>query len=186
MNTLNRKQNPFRRYGHIASGLVLTALLASSASLVNADPRGPSADGARHANAQHQRARMENQRRMKEGTRTVTHTRPDGATATRTTTVDVDRDTQTRTRTVEGERFDGGTYSSSDVMQRTDTGFTRDSSRTNSEGVTVSRSVVATVDKEAGTMHKEITVVDKNGETHTKTVDRTRGDQGGTAEGSAE
>ncbi|GAB1258850.1 hypothetical protein NBRC116494_33520 [Aurantivibrio plasticivorans] len=179
MNKPNNQYPHFRQYIHLATGLALTAVLACGVTVANAESRGPSADGARHANVQQHRARMaeqHRQRKMREGTRTITRTRPDGATATRTTTVDIDQESQTRTRTTEGERFDGSTYSSSDVMQRSEDGFTRESTRTNAEGVTTSRNVVATIDKEAGTLHKEITVVDKDGETHTRVIDRSRGD----------
>lgn len=100
--------------------------------------------------------------------------RADGATASRTTTVANDPDNQTRTRLVNGVNFQGETYSGQAVTQRTESGYTRESSATNAEGKTLSRSVNASIDREAGSITKDVSVTGPNGETRSHTVVKTR------------
>ncbi len=109
--------------------------------------------------------------------RATTTTRPDGQTATRNLVVDNNRDTGTRTKTMSGTNFNGGSFSGQTVTQKTDTGFTRDSTRTNANGKTASRHVEAIVDRDAGTLSKNIIVTKPNGETSTTSVVKTRTDK---------
>ena len=108
--------------------------------------------------------------------RTTTSTRADGKTATRQESVEYNKETETRTKTLSGTNFNGGSYSGQTVTQKTDTGFTRDSTKTNAQGKTASLHVDATVDKAAGTVSKNITTTKPNGETSTVTVVKTRTD----------
>ncbi len=109
--------------------------------------------------------------------RTSTATRPDGKTATRNLSVENNKDTGTRTKTISGTNFNGGSYSGQKVTQKTDSGYTRDASFTNAQGKTASRHVEATLDKDAGTVTKNITATHPNGETTTTTVVKTRTDK---------
>lgn len=97
-------------------------------------------------------------------------TTPDGRTAERNVTVTRDPEAKIRTREVTGTRLNGETYSGEQVMERTETGFRNTSTRTNSAGQSATRTVDASVDREAGVVTKNITVTGFDGETHTKTV----------------
>ncbi len=102
--------------------------------------------------------------------RDMTKTNAKGQTATRHTSVVNDKESKTRTRTVSGTNYNGGQYSGQRVTQKTENGYTRDSTFTNSQGKTTTRSVDATVDKQAGTVTKNISVTNPEGETKTKVV----------------
>ncbi|MBK8187669.1 MAG: hypothetical protein IPK77_10775 [Cellvibrio sp.] len=104
--------------------------------------------------------------------RDMTKTNAKGETATRHTSVVNDKETQTRTRTVTGTHYNGGEYSGQSVTQKTEDGYTRDATRTNSQGKTTTRSVDATIDKEAGTVTKNISVTNPEGETKDKVIVR--------------
>lgn len=146
--------------------------LLSTASFADAPQRGERAQKHAAKTAAQYRRMAKNQVQHVERTRTMT--RADGATATRSMTIDHDPDNKTFTKEINGERFNGKTYNTTDVMQRTDDGYTRTTTRTNGDGETRSRDVVAEFNREAGTMHKEITLTDKDGNTKTKAIDRER------------
>lgn len=82
-------------------------------------------------------------------TRDTTRTNPNGKTATRDMTVTNDPATQTHTRDISGTTMNGKTYSSESVTQKTDTGFTRDTTRTGPNGKTTTRDVDVTIDRNA-------------------------------------
>lgn len=107
-------------------------------------------------------------------TRSTSRTNRNGDTATRTMSRTRDTENKTLTRQVEGTRFDGSSYSASDVRQKTENGYTRNTVRNHADGTTSARDVEATVDREAGTMSKVVTVTDRNGEQHSHTVERSR------------
>lgn len=102
--------------------------------------------------------------------RDMTKTNAKGQTATRHTSVVNDKETKTRTKTVTGTNYNGGQYSGQSVTQKIEDGYTRDSSFTNSQGKTVTRSVDATVDKDAGTVTKNISVTNPKGETKDRVI----------------
>lgn len=106
-------------------------------------------------------------------TRNTVITKPTGETASRTLTQVNDKDTGVRIREVSGTHFNGDSYSGQRVSQKTEDGFTRDSTLTNNQGKTASRHVDAVVDKEAGTVTKNISVTRPNGETTNKTLVKT-------------
>jgi hypothetical protein len=103
-------------------------------------------------------------------TRTTTKTNAAGETATRTTTVVNDKDAGTRTRTVNGTTFNGESYSGESVAHKTDTGYSAQGQFTGVDGKTTDRSVDAVVDKNAGTITKNISTTPDGGQTTTKTV----------------
>lgn len=105
--------------------------------------------------------------------RDTTLTNPQGKTATRSVSGSYDKDSKTRTRSVEGTTLSGKTYSHETTAQRTEDGYTRESEWTNPAGKSGSRSVTAEVDKEAGTLTKNITITKPNGETEDRTVTKT-------------
>lgn len=104
--------------------------------------------------------------------RDMSKTNAKGQTATRHTSVVNDKETKTRTRTVTGTNYNGGQYSGQRVTQKTDDGYTRDATFTNSQGKTSTRSVDAVVNKDAGTVTKNISVTNPEGETKDKVVVR--------------
>lgn len=106
--------------------------------------------------------------------RKTTLTNAQGQTATRNVTGTLDKDSKTMTKTVEGTTFDGKTYSRETVKQKTDSGWTSESQATGPNGQSGSRSAIATVDKAAGTVTKDISVTHPNGEVTNKTVTKSR------------
>ena len=79
-------------------------------------------------------------------TRSTTATNAQGETATRDLTVSRDKESGTITRTTDYTTFNGGQGSKSDVIQRTDEGFARDTTRNLPNGETHTRSVDASCD----------------------------------------
>ncbi len=100
---------------------------------------------------------------------TLNKTNDQGATASRRTEVARDKDAGTRTRTTSGSTFEGKTYNGENVSRKTDTGYTSQGHFTNSEGKVVDRSVDATINKDANTVTKQISVTPEGGETQTTT-----------------
>jgi hypothetical protein len=103
-------------------------------------------------------------------TRDTSRTNPNGKTATRDMTVTNDAQTKTHTREVSGTTMSGKNYSSESVLQKTDSGYTRESTRTNPNGKTTSRDVDATIDKDNHSITKDISVTGPNGQVHETTV----------------
>lgn len=150
----------------ILSGLVLISLAATS---VYAEPRQ-----GKHlragANLQGEFTRQVQQKPTANGiVRNTVTTNAQGETATRDMTLTRDKEAGTRTRTVEGTNFEGGSYSGQAVTQKTDDGYSRDASFTNAQGKTVSKSTDVVVDKEAGSVTKNVSVTRPNGEVTTTT-----------------
>ena len=106
-------------------------------------------------------------------TRNTVTTRPNGDTATRNVTLTRDKEAGIRTREVSGTHFNGVSYSGQSVTQKTEDGYTRDSTYTNTQGKTVSRHVDAVVNKEEGIVTRNISVTKPNGETTEKTLVKT-------------
>jgi hypothetical protein len=97
------------------------------------------------------------QRTAKGHTRSTTATRNDGKTATRDTTVVNDRAAGTRSVDTTTTGFDGRTTTYSSDAQRTETGYTRDVTRTLPDGQVNSRTVDVACDKDARTCTKSVT-----------------------------
>ncbi len=70
----------------------------------------------------------------------------------------------------------GKTLSRHTAQVATDTGFRRETSVTNPQGNTASRSVEASIDKANNTLTKNVSATGFNGETHTATVVKPWGD----------
>ena len=98
-------------------------------------------------------------------------TNADGQMANRDVQVTRDAENQSVTRSSSGQNFAGESFSASSVKQKTETGYTSSSERTNGAGETQSRTVVATVDRVEGVASKEITRVNAAGESTTRTVE---------------
>lgn len=105
-------------------------------------------------------------------TRTMSKTDDTGATATRRTDVVINKEEGSRTRSTSGTTFDGKTYTGESTAHKTETGYVAQGQLTTSDGKVINRSVSATVDKEAGSVTKEVSVTPQDGETKTKTVVR--------------
>lgn len=91
-------------------------------------------------------------------TRNSTITNRDGETATRNSVVTRNPETGTRTRDTSFTTFDGREGSVSDVAQRTEDGYTRDTTWNLPNGETRTRSVDVSCDKAAGKCVKEVDV----------------------------
>ena len=94
-------------------------------------------------------------------TRSTTATNANGEQATRDLSVSRDKENGTVTRTADYSTFNGGTGAKSDVIQRTDDGFTRDVSRTLPNGETHTRAVDVSCTKDAGKCVKQVEVDQK-------------------------
>jgi hypothetical protein len=91
-------------------------------------------------------------------TRSTTATNRDGETATRDLTVSRDKEAGTVTREANYSTFDGREGSKSDVIQRTEDGFSRDTTRTLPNGETHTRAVDVACDKDVGKCVKQVEV----------------------------
>lgn len=91
-------------------------------------------------------------------TRNSTITNRDGETATRNSVVTRNPETGTRTRDTSFTTFDGREGSVSDVVQRTEDGYTRDTTRNLPNGEARTRSVDVSCDKAARKCVKEVDV----------------------------
>ncbi|MFO0451110.1 MAG: hypothetical protein ACK52I_21045 [Pseudomonadota bacterium] len=114
-----------------------------------ADRAMPRGDFQRHT---------ERQRTTNGHVRKDTWTGTDGRNASREAVVVKDRDAGTRTREATTTLPDGRTRSVSDVVTRTENGYTRDTTIVKPNGATLSRDVVATRDAETGKFTKDVTV----------------------------
>ena len=137
-----------------ALGLVMTIGVGNPA---DADP--PKVRGAHQARPSGSFTRHTEVQRTEHGhTRNDTWTGENGKSTTRDAEVVNDRATQTRTRDVQWTGPDGQQATRTDVTQRTDDGYTRDSTATGPRGGTVERDVVATHDRQTGTWVKDVSV----------------------------
>ena len=91
-------------------------------------------------------------------TRSTTVTNAQGETATRDVTVTRDQDAGTITRDANATTFDGRTTSTSDVKQRTEDGYSRDTTHTRADGSTHTRSVDVTCDQDTGKCDKQVKI----------------------------
>ncbi len=119
-------------------------------------------EGHRGANAarntQPHTRTTERQRTENGRTRSDTWTRADGKTASRDAVVTNDREAGTRTRNASYTTFDRREGSMSDVIQRTDDGFSRDTTRTLPNGETHTRNVDVSCAKDVGKCVKQVEV----------------------------
>jgi len=156
------------RMRHLATvtalGLVMAAGIGGPA---HADPARQAKPRGAHSQPQQQRPsgsytrHTEVQRTDHGHTRSDTWTGENGKSATRNAEVVNDRAAQTRTRDVQWTGPNGQEATRTDVTQRTDSGYTRESTAVGPQGGTVTRDVVATHDASSGTWVKDVTV-DRN------------------------
>lgn len=90
--------------------------------------------------------------------RSTTVTNAQGETATRGLTVTRDKEGGTVTRDSNYTTFDGRSGSVSDVVERTDDGYTRDTTRTLPNGETHTRNVEVSCDEAAGKCVRQVEV----------------------------
>lgn len=143
------------------TGLLLTATAMATADAADRGQRS----GARATQSQAHKPRPPGDytrhtevRRTDNGhTRTDTWTGERGTT-TRQAEVVNDRASQTRTRNVQWTVPQGQQGTRTDVTQRTDSGYTRQSTATGPQGGTSTRDVVATRDPSTGTWTKDVKV----------------------------
>ncbi len=115
--------------------------------------------GAERPRATQPHTRTTERQRTEDGhTRTDTVTDANGRTRTREAVVTNDREAGTRTRNVDYTGPDGNTASVDSVRTRTDDGYTRDTTRTTPNDVTLTREVDVSCDKEANKCVKQVEV----------------------------
>lgn len=110
--------------------------------------------------------------------RDTTLTTGQGKTANRHIEGNYDPETKTYTRTLEGSRLNGDTYSSIREASKTENGFVRSQTRTNSAGETASKDVTVSADKENRTLTKEVSATGFHGKTYNATLTQSYGDGG--------
>jgi hypothetical protein len=91
-------------------------------------------------------------------TRSTTVTNPQGETATHDLTVSRDQEAGTITRESNYTTFDGREGAKSDVIQRTEDGFSRDTTRTLPNGESHTRSVDVSCEKDVGKCVRQVEV----------------------------
>lgn len=94
--------------------------------------------------------------------RSTKYTDAEGRTATRDAVVTRDAENRTRARDVTYTGRDGEQTQVNDVTQRTDTGYTRETTVTKPDGATGTRSVIVDCDKAAGNCTKDVEVDHSN------------------------
>ncbi len=132
-------------------------------------PHAPRGDWSSHT----ERQRTENGH-----TAQTKWTGSNGKTATRDATVVNDKEAKTRTRDASYTGPNGKQGSVHDVTQKTDNGYTRNSTFTNAEGQSATRNAVVTNDKDNGTRTRDVTYTGVNGKTSTANTVTTRTDTG--------
>ena len=136
-------------------GFVVLLAAANTATARDAQHRR----GAQVQRSSQSHTRTTERQRTDNGhTRTDTWTGADGRSARRDATVTNDREAGTRTRNVDYTTADGREGSKSDVVQRTDDGYTRDTTRTLPNGTTQTRNVDVSCDKDAAKCVKQVEV----------------------------
>jgi hypothetical protein len=91
-------------------------------------------------------------------TRSDTWTNAEGHSASRNATVVNDKDAGTRTRDVQRQGPEGQTATRHDETQRTENGYTRNSTATNAQGQTTTRNATGTYDPGTKTWTKDVSV----------------------------
>ena len=91
-------------------------------------------------------------------TRSDTWTDAEGRTASRNATVVNDKAAGTRTRDVERQGPEGQTATRHDETQRTENGYTRNSTATNAQGQTTNRTATASYDPSTQTWSRDVAV----------------------------
>jgi hypothetical protein len=160
---MNTKTPLIRPHGAAAAvlGLVLAACACGTAQAGTphqAKPRGAHAQPQKSRPGGDYTRHTEVQRTDNGHTRTDTWTGENGKSATRQAEVVNDRAAQTRTRNVEWTGPAGQQATRTDVTQRTDDGYTRNTTAVGPKGATTTRDVVATHDPASGTWTKDVKV----------------------------
>lgn len=104
----------------------------------------------------------------------VTVTGPDGTSKTRAREVAVENSEGAHNKTVVNTGFNGQTSTRNTNTVRTENGAASQTTFTKANGEVYQRATDVVVDKEAGTMSKNIAFTDANGEVKTRTVTRSR------------
>lgn len=103
----------------------------------------------------------------------VTVTGEDGNSRSRSHEVEITRGEGERTRVIEGTNFRGEAYAGSSTAERTEDGYVRQTLIQGPDGKTRSAQADVVVDKEAGTVTKEVNIERANGEQASRTTVRT-------------
>jgi len=114
----------------------------------------------------------------------VTTTGPGGRTRSRESAVSIDRENQTVIRDVTRTGNQGQQVHRHGETVRTENGFTNDLEITLRDGRSMTRQVDQSYDVETGTLTRQVELTDLNGDTVTRTIERTlpRGDDEGYAD----
>ena len=99
-----------------------------------------------------------------------------GASASRSVEGQYDAANQSYSRNLEGTRFNGDSYAASRETVKTDTGYERNVSRTNSAGETASANTSVIRDRDSKSVTKDVQATGFNGQSYSTTVTRSFGD----------
>ena len=149
----------------------LIVVLITSAGAAHAERRGLIERAAVNANI-HSTVNRQIERRPAEQsvTREIIRTNAQGDTATRSSLINRDSETGVATRTVSGVAFDGRSYTGEQVVSRTENGLARLTNVNDSEGNSRSGSANLLLDKENGTLTKQIDATRTNSKGETTNV----------------
>lgn len=109
-------------------------------------------------------------RELREVRRKVTRTNANGETSQRSAIITRDPEAGVISHSVTGSTINGRSYSGESLFERTDDGFSGESSMTGERGETRTRSVDASVNKEAGSMTKTVNISGPNAQASTTTT----------------
>ena len=104
-------------------------------------------------------------------TRQTTHTGPNGGVTTRDTTGSYDPETKSWSKDVTTTRPDGSTSATQVEGQRTEDGYTRQSTHTGPNGGVTTRDTTGSYDPETKSWSKDVTTTHPDGSTSTKQVE---------------
>jgi hypothetical protein len=135
---------------------VAAAVAQFGASAAEAGSKGQRQAGQRPSGSYSQQTRVE--RTANGHTRSDTWTSADGRTTSRNATVVNDKAGGTRTRDVQRQGPEGQTATRHEETQRTENGYTRNSTATNAQGQTTTRNTTAVYDPSTKTWTRDVSV----------------------------
>jgi hypothetical protein len=151
---MNKRRNSTRPM--LVMLAVAAAVAQFGASAAEAGSKGQRQAGQRPSGSYSQQTQV--QRTASGHTRSDTWTSADGRTATRNATVVNDKAAGTRTRDVQRQGPEGQTATRHVETQRTESGYTRNSTATNAQDQTTTRDTTAIYDPNTKTWTRDVSV----------------------------
>jgi len=163
------KKSTLKKFAAITSSLVVFSLISAACNAEH--PRREFNKTIKRDHHAGSYTRAIEQHRIENGIQRSSRVEtPNGRTAVREITRTKDHEAQTSTRTVIGTRLNGSAYSGETIRQRTVDGFVQNSTRTNADGDTATRSKEVSIDRDSGVISKQVEYTNFSGESGSKTI----------------